>query len=416
MTTIDIRSRRHREVRNLSPGDFAADRLPDLLSAHGALAARGVSVQGLRPLAITVGNEGFTLRVRGDVLVANPGIDGDAVVADLAQPAFSDLVQDQVSTDWLVMTGQVQTQHGHDRDVAAWGPALRALLDGVAVYEPEMVALRDRDGGDLNLHRSFEIDDPPEEVGYFLSQAGFLHLRGVFTEAEMADVSAELDDAMADATRDDGQSWWARTGEDWYPARILGFNGKSPTLRHLLRDERFQAIRRFTDDEFIQSDIDRTDMAEGLYKKIGVEEGISDVPWHKDCSPGGHSYGCAGLTVGISVTGADRYSGELGVVAGSHRANVSGIGITGALDLPRIALPTSTGDCTVHTSCTLHMSRPPESKERRVCYTGFQLAPMADDQLPTVTNEEARQARAALDDLGASLDRPPVHDGFRLDT
>ena len=40
-------------------------------------------------------------------------------------------------------------------------------------------------------------------------------------------------------------------------------------------------------------------------KPIGIVEGISDVPWHKDCSLGRHSYRCCSLTVGISVTGAD---------------------------------------------------------------------------------------------------------------
>ena len=61
---------------------------------------------------------------------------------------------------------------------------------------------------------------------------------------------------------------------------------------------------------------------EALVKPIGVVEGISDVPWHKDCSLGMHSYRCCGLTCGISVTGADARSGQLRVVAGSHRALV----------------------------------------------------------------------------------------------
>ena len=31
---------------------------------------------------------------------------------------------------------------------------------------------------------------------------------------------------------------------------------------------------------------------EALVKPIGVVEGISDVPWHKDCSLGRHCYEC----------------------------------------------------------------------------------------------------------------------------
>jgi hypothetical protein len=220
----------------------------------------------------------------------------------------------------------------------------------------------------------------------------------VFTEAEMRAVSAELDDAIAAAERDDGASWWARTeAGEWYASRVLGFNQKSPSLRGLLGSDRFHAIATFTDDEFVQRDPEVGDSAEGLLKKVGVVEGISDVSWHKDCSMGGHSRGCCGLTVGISVTGATQENGELGAVAGSHRANVVPLGVEG-LDLPRVPLPTRTGDVTVHCSCTLHMSRPPVSAERRVVYTGFGLAPRAGDHRASLDPAEERRQRAAMND------------------
>jgi ectoine hydroxylase-related dioxygenase (phytanoyl-CoA dioxygenase family) len=112
---------------------------------------------------------------------------------------------------------------------------------------------------------------------------------------------------------------------------------------------------------------------EALVKPLGVVDGISDLPWHKDCSLGRHSYDCSGITTGISVTGADENSGQLAVVAGSHRANLQPNFIHPYLDLPQISLPTETGDVTVHLSCTLHMSNPPSVSERRVLYTGFAL-------------------------------------------
>jgi hypothetical protein len=112
---------------------------------------------------------------------------------------------------------------------------------------------------------------------------------------------------------------------------------------------------------------------------------------------GGHSRHCCGLTVGISVTGAGRENGELGVVAGSHRANVGLLGIDG-LDLPTLPLPTRTGDLTVHCSCTLHMSRQPVSAERRVVYTGFGLAPRPGDRALPKSHDQIRRERAALND------------------
>jgi hypothetical protein len=276
---------------------------------------------------------------------------------------------------------------------------LRCLVDGRAVHEAGTLAFHDRDGSPLDLRRSFTLDDDPEEIGHFLSQAGYLHVQGVFSGAEMAAVSRELDEAASSAVRDDGASWWARTDVgEWYPSRILGFNEKSAALRELLHTERFRILGRFTDDSYRQRDPDAGDAAEGLLKKVGVVEGISDVSWHKDCAMGGHSRECCSLVVGISVTGAGRESGELGVVPGSHRANVVPLGVDGVGDLPRLALPTNTGDVTVHCSCTLHMSRPPVSAERQVVYTGFDLAPLDGDQVAARTAEQVRRDRADLND------------------
>lgn len=84
-------------------------------------------------------------------------------------------------------------------------------------------------------------------------------------------------------------------------------------------------------------------------------------------------------------------------MAGSHRANVVPLGIDG-LDLPKLPLPTRTGDVTVHCSCTLDMSRPPISAERRVVYTGFNLARRAGDHRQELDPAEVRRQRAETND------------------
>jgi hypothetical protein len=306
------------------------------------------------------------------------------------------------------MPGRVEVLRPRADQFVAWEPVLRAAIDGRAVYEPGSIDFRDRAGNELDLRRAFRIDDPREDIGHFLAEAGYLHLEGVFTAAEMAAVSAELDAAMAEATQDDGASWWARTEEGWYPSRILGFNLKSPTLQELLESDRFRRIGAFTDDAMVQRAPRTGDSAEGLLKKVRVLEGISDVSWHKDCSLGGHSRGCCALTVGISITGAQRRNGELGVVAGSCRANVQQIDVRPDLDLPRIPLPTNTGDVTVHCSCTLHMSRPPIDQERRVVYTGFGLAPRPGDEREELDPEEIRRRRHALSDQVPNIERERI--------
>jgi hypothetical protein len=401
MTTVDFRTRLDGDVGVLEPTEFLEVRAPALLEERGRPAGIAAARLGLVPLTLDVEGFPMTLVPRDGGLVVQPGGDetaDDALVVDLDRKAFADLVEDAASAFGLQMTGRARIRRGTVDAFIQWEPLLRFLLDGREVFETGRVQFHDREGAPLDLRRAFSVDDSPAEIGHFLAQAGYLHLEAVFTEDEMAEVSADLSAAVASAERDDGASWWACTeGGEWYASRVLGFNHKSEALRELLHSSRFGRIGTFTDDRYVQRDPDVGDSAEGLLKKVGVVEGISDVSWHKDCSMGGHSRHCCGLTVGISVTGAGRENGELGVVAGSHRANVSPIGV-GELDLPRVALPTRTGDVTVHCSCTLHMSRPPVSAERRVVYTGFGLAPRAGETRPQRSAAEVRRERASLND------------------
>ena len=417
MTTIDWRTRFAGPADERDAPQLFAE-LTERLADTGTLAARGVEQLGLDTLGLDIDGTRAHLAVDGDRLVLREGLASDGVVAQLDAWAGSELFDDAVSTFGLLMAGRVSFPRGSGDRFVAWEPVLRAAIDGRPVYEPGSINFRARDGSALDLSRGFRVDDDPDEIGHFLAEAGFLHLRGVFSEAEMAQVSTELDDALAAATRDDGASWWARTAEGWYPARILGFNLKSPTLQGLLESDRYRRVGTFTDDVMVQRPPRDGDSAEGLLKKIGVVEGMSDVSWHKDCTMGGHSRGCCSLTVGIAITGADRNSGELGVVAGSHRANVQSVDMRADLDLPRRPLPTQTGDLTVHCSCTLHMSRPPVDRERRVVYTGFSLAPRPGDVFEELSAEEIRRRRASLSDQSKHLEQDSVGrspEAFALD-
>ena len=58
--------------------------------------------------------------------------------------------------------------------------------------------------------------------------------------------------------------------------------------------ERLETIRRLTDDDHEFGDTERRgNVIEALIKPVGVVEGISDVPWHKDCSSAATRTGAA---------------------------------------------------------------------------------------------------------------------------
>lgn len=368
MRSVDVRTRDGSE--QAPDPDALAAWFADAAARHGDIASRGAAELGLGPLALAADGGAVTLRPFDGGVVVEPGDDGSAPLARMTDEALGDLACDRRSTIGLVLGDDVVMERGEASDLIEWEPALRALLDGRPVH-----ADGDVDLSALDLAQPFTVDDDPATLNGFLAAAGFLHLRGVFTDAEMAAVSADIDDAAPRYSPDDGRSWWARTDSgDHRAVRLQEFDTESPALAALMADDRYQRLARLVPDDVVQNEI-----TEALMKPVGVVEGISDVPWHKDCSLGGHSSMCCGLTVGISVTGAGPTTGMLCIVAGSHRANVAPLGLHPSLDLPVVELPTTTGDVTIHLSCTLHMSVPPSEGERRVVYTGFKQRPTGDD-------------------------------------
>jgi hypothetical protein len=396
--SIDCRTRRHRDRIPLDRDEIFDSLIPQALSGNAELAARGLRYKNLPALTLCVDDRSVTLSERGGALRIVEGDASDSVAANLDRDAVSDLVQDWVTTMGLAMNSRVKMTQGRFDHWIGWEPVLRALFDGRPVHEAGAITVTDRNGGDLDLSRSFELDDDHHEIAHFLHHAGFLHLRGVFTADEMAAVSADLDVSLARARPDDGASWWAGDSNGEQQAvRVLFFHEQSAALTELLKDDRLAWLANITGDDLCGSTEGAGWLgAEGLIKPLDIKTGLSDLPWHNDCGQGRHSYSCNGLTVGISVTGADERSGALGVVPGSHRANVQTAGKDGSLDLPAIKLVTQTGDLTVHCSDTLHRAYPPIERPRKVVYTGFRQPLMAGDVVEEVPVEKQRAARAQL--------------------
>lgn len=395
--SIDTRTRLHKDVRALERDEVFDALLPDAIAVHGDLAGRGVAYKELPSVGFAVDDRSVTLVLSGDSLIIREGLDDAGVVATLPSDALSDLVQDAQSTMGLAMTARVQISEGNITDWIGWEPALRALLDGRKVHETGDVSFTDLDGGALDLDRAFTIDDDREEMAHFLEQAGFLHVRDVFDDGEMAAIGADIDEWIAKATPDDGESWWATDEHGVHQAvRVLFFYDKSEALRDAVNDERYRWLGELTGDGH-----QHKGGGEGLVKPLGIVRGLSDLPWHKDCGQGRHSYVCSGLTCGISVTGADRVSGALGVIPGSHRANTMAATRDPLLDLRPRMLETNTGDVTVHCSDTLHRAHPPVERPRKVVYSGFGLPPLPGD----VVEADPRYSREARAELSSVQDR-----------
>jgi len=402
--TVDRRSRVDGQVPRLAADEVFVDVLPAAFEQHADLLAPALAVRPLRPLTIVVDGDRWHLSADEGRARVTPGGDAPAVLLDGDQ--LADLVADQATPITWLSSGTLTLDGTRLEHVLWWWLVLRGALDGVAPHVPGAVALTDAEGRPLDLQRTFDPDEPAEEMAAHLAAAGFLHIGGLFTEAEMAAISADMDEAAPRYSKGDGRSWWAELadGEDAL-VRMQFFDTESPAAAELVADERLQQLAGLLDDGHRWGLRSTGNRLEALFKPLGVVRGISDIPWHKDCSLGRHSYDCSGLTVGISVTGSDATSGQLSMVAGSHRALVWPAPVVQpGLDLPVVDVPTRAGDITIHCSCTMHMANPPIERPRRVMYTSFGL--------PPVDPEAAAAGRRRLGDVrevaSTTVSQPPA--------
>ena len=375
MVSLDLRTRTDADIRSVATEAFFDDELPGLAAVRADLALPGARELGVEPFTFETPTGAWTLTIDGNALRVTRGNTGAACVR-LSDADIADIVDDLKTPMTFVTAGTLDMARGNLGDFLDWWVVLRALIDGRAAHTAGSFELRDRSGAPLDLHRSFGPDDDDAEIAHFLGEAGFVHLLGWFDPAAMHAIADDMDRALPAYQRDDGRSWWAKTADGADRCvRMQHFHEHSSKTVDLLGGDELARIGRFTDDGYMPRWAGNR--IEALVKPIGVVEGISDVPWHKDCSLGMHSYNCCSLTVGISVTGADARSGQLRVVAGSNRALVQPAFVRKESALPIVDLPTATGDATVHCSCTLHMAQPPVDRERKVMYTGFGLPPLA---------------------------------------
>jgi hypothetical protein len=367
--SVDLRTRSDAEQAPVAVDRFFKETLPALLDDHQAMIAPGASELSLDSLCIETDGEPWTLSWSGDRVSVSPGHHGKSRVR-LTAEQFTDIVNDQSTPIALMSNALLDMPEGGLPDFLNWWLVLRSAIDARPIHARGNVKFK------ADVRRSFMPDDSDEEMRAFLEEAGYLHIKGLFSEAEMAAVEADFPIAAPHFEKGDPKAWFATTQDGAeHLVRMEGFDRYSPVTVELIDDDRCQRIGRIPGIGHVSARKPGARVG-ALIKPIGVTKGISDLPWHKDCSLGRHSYECCSLTVGISVTGAGVESGQLRVVPGTHRALVwPAPCVQPGLDLEAIDLPTQTGDVTVHLSCTQHMSQAPKASIRKVLYTGFGQPP-----------------------------------------
>lgn len=344
------------------PLDFTAFHESDLprriAAGHGALAARGLARLGSLAFRLPDG-AAWTYRPIPDGVALERGDAAADTVIELDHDSWEGLAHDYESAPGLLYAGRVRCPRGNAMQLVLWEPALRALYQGRPIYDPR-APLVDRAGRALDATRSFRASDDRDEMARFLDAAGYLFVRELFAADEIAAFLAEAEELRREAVRGDRLSWWAKDerGEEVL-CRVTRAASK-PRLATLYGDERLARLAALADPSLVPRQGEGSGVTV-IFKNPGVTEGLSDLPWHRDCGMGGHAVMCPIVICSVYLTPANRETGELIFLPGSWRAS-SGY-LDAKVDPPNAAhFEARPGDVSLHYGDVMHAAPPPRGR------------------------------------------------------
>ena len=319
------------------------------------------------PIGFDLGGRTFTYRLEGAEVVVEAGLERATSVVSLSAGDWNHVLSQTRSFINLFLAGDLRFVEGDFKSIVDWEPLLKQHHCGIPVYDPRRVDL-----SDVDLTRTFTVEDPDEEIRGFLTTTGFAHLRSVFSPEEMAELDAEVDRLAETAAPDDEMSWWVDdAGGDRRLCRLVYAGGRSELIAGFESDATVHRLGTLVRPD-LRVASDRMEGTSVLLKVPGRTSGLSNIPWHQDCGMGGHSIYCPSVAVGIQITGSDAARGNLLVVPGSHGQTLHYDWKDRYPDAPVVAVDTEPGDVTLHIADVMHASPEPSAQGwRRTMYVTF---------------------------------------------
>jgi Phytanoyl-CoA dioxygenase (PhyH) len=349
--------------------EFHRRRLPPMLASNGRLAARDIA--GADPIAFRLLDGGsYTYTPTATGVAVAPGDSDAATIVELSAGSFSDFAHELRSCYGLLYGGMLSFPRGDFGGLERWEPALRALYDSRPIYDDPAAAAVVA-GGPVAV--AFPADAPDQELRAFLDRTGYLHVRQVLTPVEIDALRSEVERLRAAATPDDRRSWWARDRDGHEVCcRIIYAGLASAPIAALSDDPRLRRLAGLTGDH-LEPEVDRIDGHSVVIKNPAVVEGLSDLPWHRDCGLGGHPALCPTVAIGVQLDEASADNGQLVMLAGSWRYSSHQLRPEDEARWPVVAIDTEPGDVTVHFGHELHAAPPPRAPDagRRALYVTY---------------------------------------------
>jgi ectoine hydroxylase-related dioxygenase (phytanoyl-CoA dioxygenase family) len=340
--------------------DFHRRELPRRLAAgHGAIAARdGLLEVGGLAFRLPSG-EAFTYLPHEHGVEVREGDAEARTVIEISAEDWSNVVHDLDSAPGLLYAGRVRCLRGNAMRFVRWEPGLRAMFHGRPIFREGEARLRDAQGAPLDPARSFSLGDDDAEMRHFLREAGYLLVQQVFTPEEVDAFRRHGDALRAMAREGDKLSWWARDQQGESILCRVTHAGRIRELRSLFTDSRLLRLKSLSHHTLVTRAQSEEDGISLLIKNPGIIEGLSDLPWHRDCGMGGHASMCPVLIASIYLWPSRPESGELRMLPGSHEASC-GFAEATAEGAPRgISLAANPGDVSLHYGDIMHAAPPP---------------------------------------------------------
>ena len=341
-------------------GAFHREELPRRLAAgNGAIAAQD-DLEALGGLAFRLpSGEAFTYQPRAGGVDVIAGDAGAATVIELAPELWSELAHDLESAPGLLYAGRVRCTKGDAMRFVRWEPGLRAIYHGRPIFSPERADLRDGRGQLLDVAHGFALSDDRADMVHFLRTAGYLLAKGVFSPEETRHLRDRARVHESHARKGDKRSWWGRSAADEEVlCRVTHCEQVDDELRALARDPRITALAALSHHALVP----REQWGDGtsiLIKNPGMTEGLSDLPWHRDCGMGGHATMCPVLIFSIYLAPSRPETGELRMLPGSHEASLGFFEATDPRAPRGVGIAADAGDVTLHYGDIMHAAPPP---------------------------------------------------------
>ena len=329
-----------------------------LASGNGAQAA--MAVRKLGSIAFrTPEGRAYTYLADGDGIAVRPGDEQADTVIEIDPEIWQGIVHDYESAPGLLYGGRVKCTRGKAIRLVSWEPGLRAMYTGRPLHDPKAVRLKDRHGNALDTEQAFTLESEREDMAHFLRTAGYLFVRGVFSSDEIAGFREEALALRGEAAKGDKLSWWGKNADGEEILCRVTRAGAKPRLSSIPVDPRLLSLKDLSDYELQHRRASSDEGVSVIYKQPNMTEGLSDIPWHRDCGMGGHSVMCPILIVSVFLTEASPETGELRMLPGSWTGTIGYMDPNDPESPPGARFHAREGDVSLHYGDVMHAAPPP---------------------------------------------------------